>query len=462
LPSLGATGGIRWRGSPATGAAIDLTSHRGRAVHFRFLGQNFVALARSGVVLGALGIPYDFTSRGRIAGRSFPTMDISSRITRFALLASLMSPLSASAEGAPTLKIGMSTALSGPAQGLGRGMRAGVEAYFARVNAAGGIRGRRLELLALDDQYEPSRAGPNVRALIDDDHVLAIVGNVGTPTAVVTVPIVNEKKVPLFGAFTGAGVLRKTPPDRYVFNVRASYADETAEMVRGLLEDRHLDPSDIGFFTQDDAYGDAGFAGAVKALQAHGFKDADNLPHGRYTRNTLDVEDALAHLLDPRVHPKAVIMVGTYKPCAKFVRLARKEGLHAIFANVSFVGSADLLKELGKDSEGVVITQVVPHWSADFPILKEYRESGLELGFVSLEGFLVGRAFTEVLRAVDQSPTPELFVQAAESGKEFDLGLGKPQALGKAHHGFSSSVWPTVIQHGEFRAFSNWKELRVY
>ena len=384
-----------------------------------------------------------------------------SRFAKFAVLALLVLPSAVRAEAGPALKIGMSTALYGPAAGLGRGMRAGVEAYFARVNQAGGINGQRLELLTLDDQYEPSRAGPNVRKLIDTEHVLAIVGNVGTPTAVVTVPIANEKKVPLFGAFTGAGVLRKTPPDRYVFNVRASYADETAEMVRGLLEDRHLNPSDIGFFTQDDAYGDAGFAGAVKALAAHGFKNADSLPHGRYTRNTLDVEDALAHLLDPRVHPKAVIMVGTYKPCAKFVRLARKEGLHVIFANVSFVGSADLLKELGKDAEGVVITQVVPHWSADFPILKEYRESELEPSFVSLEGFLVGRAFTEVLRAAGPSPTPELFVQAAESGTEFDLGLGKSQALSKTRHGFSSSVWPTVIAHGEFRAFSNWQELKV-
>jgi ABC-type branched-subunit amino acid transport system substrate-binding protein len=373
--------------------------------------------------------------------------------------------LAASAHAEPTpgapLKIGMSTVLSGPAQGLGQGMRAGVEAYFSRVNKAGGIGGRRLELVAVDDQYEPSRAGPNVRALIDNDHVLAIVGNVGTPTAVVTVPIVNEKHVPLFGAFTGAGVLRKNPPDRYVFNVRASYADETAEMVRGLLEDRKLDPKDIGFFTQDDAYGDAGFSGAVKALEAHGFKNAEKLPHGRYTRNTLDVEDGLARLLDPRVHPKAVIMVGTYKPCAKFIRLAKKNGLTAIFANVSFVGSAELAKELGPDAEGVVITQVVPHWSGDLPILSEYRESGLEPSFVSLEGFLVGRAFTEVLRSAGDAPTPELFVDAAESGREFDLGLGGKQALSKTRHGFSSTVWPTVISRGEFKAFSNWKELKV-
>ncbi len=390
-----------------------------------------------------------------------PARGLSLRHTAASLaLFLLLGSASARAEG-PTLKIGMSTALSGPAQGLGQGMRAGVEAYFERVNRGGGIGGHKLELVALDDRYEPSRAGPNVRKLIDEEHVIAVVGNVGTPTAVVTVPIVNEKHVPLFGAFTGAGVLRKNPPDHYVFNVRASYADETAEMVRGLLEDRHLDPKDLGFFTQDDAYGDAGFAGAMKALEAHGFKHSEELPHGRYTRNTLDVEDALARLLDPRVHPKAVIMIGAYKPCAKFIRLAKKSGLDAIFVNVSFVGSADLQKELGSEAEGVVVTQVVPLWTADLPVLTEYRESGLEPGFVTLEGFIVGRAFAEVLKQSAGNPTPEGFVNAAESGAEFDLGLGPKQRLSKARHGFSSAVWPTVIHHGEFHAFSNWKELGV-
>jgi branched-chain amino acid transport system substrate-binding protein len=381
---------------------------------------------------------------------------------RRAVLA-LPAVLAASAAGAAApvapLLVGMSTALSGPAQGLGAGMKAGVEAYFKLVNAAGGIHGRPLELRALDDQYEPAKAGPNVRTLIDDDHVLAIVGNVGTPTAVVTVPIVNEKKVPLFGAFTGSGVLRKTPPDRYVFNFRASYGDETAEMIRGLLVDRKLDPDDIAFFTQDDSYGDAGFNGAVSALAKRGFKTPEKLAHGRYARNTLDIEDGLARLLDPRYHPKAVILVGTYKPCAKFIKLAKKYKLGALFANVSFVGSTELLKELGDDAEGVVITQVVPHWSGQLPVLEQYRASGLEPNFVSLEGFIVGRAYAEVLRAAGPDPTPERFVQAAESGTAFDLGLGEPRALSASVHGFSTSVWPTRIRAGKFLPFSSWSEV---
>jgi branched-chain amino acid transport system substrate-binding protein len=386
---------------------------------------------------------------------------MSNRRRAWLWLALTLVPPSPSAADSPPLRIGMSTALSGPAQQLGQNMRAGVEAYFASVNASGGLFGRRLELVALDDQYEPSRTGPNVRQLIDRDGVLAIVGNVGTSTAVVTVPIINEKKIPFFGAFTGAGVLRKDPPDRYVFNVRASYADETAEMVRGLLDERKLRPQDLAFFTQDDPYGDAGYAGALRALEARGFERGERLPHGRYARNTLDVEDALSRLLDPSVDPKAVIMVGTYKPCAKFIRLARQHGLRALFANVSFVGSSELRSELGDAAEGVVITQVVPHWSGKLPLLAAYRSSGLTPNFVSLEGFLVGRAFTEVLRSAGPNPDPETFVSAAESGRQFDLGLGQTRALSRSVHGFSSAVWPTVVRRGEFQPFARWSELEA-
>jgi branched-chain amino acid transport system substrate-binding protein len=354
----------------------------------------------------------------------------------------------------------MSTVLTGPAQALGQGMRAGVEAYFRLINAEGGVHGRPMQLLAVDDQYEPQKTGPNVRQLIDQDKVLAIVGNVGTPTAVVTVPIVNEKKVPFFGAFTGAGVLRKNPPDRYVFNVRASYADETAEMVRGLMGDCRLQPDQIAFFTQDDAFGDAGYNGAMKALSQRGVERPERLVHGRYARNTVDIEEGLARVLDPRHKPKAVILVGTYKPCVKFIRLAKRYGLKALFVNVSFVGSADLARELGDDADGVVITQVVPHWSGQLPVLEQYRKSGLEPGFVSLEGFLVGRAFVEVLRAAGPDPTPESFVLAAESGMPFDLGLGGQHTLSPTQHGFSNSVWPTVIAGGNFKPFSNWDELK--
>ncbi len=247
----------------------------------------------------------------------------------------------------------MSAALSGPAAGLGIGMKAGIEAYFRRVNRGGGVHGRRLELIARDDAYEPSRTGPNVRDLIERERVFAILGNPGTPTAAVSVPIANARRVPFIAPFTGAGLLRKTPPDRYVINLRASYAQETAEMVRGLVSEAGIRPADIAFFTQNDAYGDAGYAGALAALRAIGYQDAEQLPHVRYQRNTLDIEGPLARLLDPALHPRAVVMIGAYAPCARFITLAQREGMRALFVNVSFV-QGDMLKHGGQirvDSE---------------------------------------------------------------------------------------------------------------
>ena len=364
---------------------------------------------------------------------------------------------------ADEIKVGMSGALSGPAQALGQGMKTGIEAYFARVNAAGGVNGHKFQLVALDDGYEPARAGVNVRKLIVEEKVSAILGNQGTPTAAVSVPIANELKVPFFGAFTGAGLLRKTPPDRYVLNFRASYAQETKEMVRGLTQDLGIKPEEIAFMTQNDAYGDAGYNGGLAALKAMGYTDAERLPHGRYTRNTVDVEAAVAKLLDPVLHPRAIIMIGAYKPCAKFIRLAKKYGLKALFVNVSFVIGDSLLKELGPDAEGVIVTQVVPPFDSDLPAMKTYRETmaPTDVGFVSLEGFLAARAFIEGIR---RTPTidAEAFITALETGGPLDLGLGPDLEITKTRHQLSNQVWPTIVEKGGFHEMTNWKQAAAY
>jgi ABC-type branched-subunit amino acid transport system substrate-binding protein len=359
---------------------------------------------------------------------------------------------------ADEIKIGMSGALSGPAQALGLGMKAGIEAYFARVNANGGIAGRTLRLIALDDGYEPARAGANVRELIDEEKVFAILGNPGTPTAAVAVPIANERRVPFFGAFTGAGLLRKEPPDRYVLNFRASYAQETMEMVRGLVKEVGIRPDEIAFMTQDDADGDAGYAGGIAALKAIGYDDAERLPHARYPRNTVDVEDAAARLLDPAIRPRAVIMIGAYKPCAKFIRLARKHGLQALFVNVSFVIGDSLRAELGDDAEGVIVTQVVPPVDSDLPAVREYRESIRPegVGVVSLEGFLAARAFVEGLRR-DKRGSAEGFIDALESAGPLDLGLGSDLEFTAERHQLSNQLWPTVIRKNGFEVMTSWK-----
>ncbi len=381
------------------------------------------------------------------------------------LLLSQASLAPATPQESDSLRIGMSTALTGPAAALGQGVKSGAEAYFAEVNAAGGIRGRFLELIVLDDGYEPARTGPNMRALVGDHDVFAVIGNVGTPTAAVAVPIAQELEVPLFGAFTGAGLLRKTPPDRWIVNYRASYAQETAAMVKGLVHDLGLKPSQVAFFTQDDAYGMAGYTGGIKALKAMGYEAAEFLPHGRYPRNTVQVESGLAAIMDPRNDVKAVIMVGAYKPCAQFIRLARKHGLDALFLNVSFVGSAALAKDLGPVGEGVVVTQVVPHFESDFAGVQDYRQLIPEdhRGFVSLEGYLLARAFVAGLHGVRGDLTRDALIDTLEAGLPIDLGLGAPSQLSSADHQLSDSVWPTVIQSdGSYGAIEDWSDLRAY
>lgn len=362
------------------------------------------------------------------------------------------------------IRLGMSTALAGPSGQLGQGVRAGVLAAIEERNRAGGVQGRTIELLALDDGYEPRLTAPNMRQLVEKDNVLAIVGNVGTPTAVAALPIVAETKVPFFGAFTGAGNLRRSPPDRYVINYRASYAEETGAMVDALIDVGALKLEEMAFFTQRDAYGDAGYSGGVAALKRRGLKDESQIAHGRFERNTLAVENGLADILAAGVRPRAVIMVGAYAPCAAFIRTGRESGLDAVYLNVSFVGADSLLKELNGAGDGVIITQVVPPPASSAPIVREYhaameRSSGShDVTFMSLEGYVLMRVFLRALDAKDVELSREGVVRALESLGEFDIGLGAPLKLSSQEHQACHRVWPTVIRGGKIVPFE-WSEL---
>ena len=364
------------------------------------------------------------------------------------------------------LTFGMSTALSGPAAELGLNMREGVLTAFEEANRAGGVKGRRLALVSLDDGYEPARTVPNMHALIDEHEVLAVIGNVGTPTAVAAIPIANAKRVLLYGAYTGAGVLRKTPPDRYVINYRASYAHETAAMVDALVKVAGVDVEQIAFFTQRDAYGDAGYIGGITAMKRHGLKDERKIMHGRYERNTTAVENGLADILSGPSNVRAVIMVGAYEPCAEFIRLARDIDFNPIFMNVSFVGSAPLSRALGEAGNGVVITQVVPHYNADLPITNEYKKALLAYdreampSFGSLEGYIAARIMIDALKRIDGEPSREKIIDSLEAMGVFDLGLGINLVLDQTKHQACQKVWPTQIEAGRVVPLQ-WDSIRV-
>jgi ABC-type branched-subunit amino acid transport system substrate-binding protein len=354
--------------------------------------------------------------------------------------------------------LGMSTALSGPAQSLGIEIKTGIESYFARINEEGGVYGRRIKFITLDDGYVPEAAIRNMHILIDEKKVLAVLGNMGTPTAAVTVPIATEKKTLLFAPGTGAELVRQTPPNRYVINYRASYTQETAVMVRGILEAGIL-PHEIAIFTQNDTFGDDGYMGIIKGLKAAGYDQGHLLPHGRYERNTVNIEQGLLTILEAPVKPKVIIMVGTYAACAKFIRIMKRVLSDVIYMNVSFVASTALKNALGPDGEGIVITQVVPHFESNLPLTREYLKDlksydpEAEPDFLSLEGYIVARIFIEGLKRAGPDVDKETIIDAILSIKNLDIGMGTPISYTNDNYQGSQKVWQTVIRNGHFEAF---------
>jgi serine/threonine protein kinase/ABC-type branched-subunit amino acid transport system substrate-binding protein len=374
-----------------------------------------------------------------------------------------------------TITLGMSAAFSGPSRELGNHMKLGLETAFSAINDAGGIGGRAVKLVALDDGYDGKRALANVQQLIDDHNVFAIIGNVGTPTTKEALPYALAHKTVFFGAFTGTGLLRRDPPDRYVFNYRASYEDETAKMIGYLVDVKKVPDHSIVVFAQNDSYGDAGYEGATKMLRKKG--RSDEVLRVGYDRNSLAVEDAVAKVLEyhnatVRVgdsyrakHPvKAIVMVGTYKASARFIQKIRDKKLDALLLNVSFVGSnalSDELKELGPGyGNGVIVTQVVPHFDSGATGIILYRDAlkkyhpDQQPDFISLEGFIVGELFAEGVRRTGHDITTEKLVDALENIQSFDPGTGGSLGFSMSQHQASHKVWGTMLDdQGTFRSF---------
>jgi branched-chain amino acid transport system substrate-binding protein len=352
---------------------------------------------------------------------------------------------------ADKIVFGQAAALDGAASALGLGMKMGLEAAFAEVNKAGGVKGRKLELKSVDDGYEPTKSIEAVKKLLEEDKVFAIAGTVGTPTAAATQPIATAAGAPFIGAFTGAEFLRE-PYKPLVLNIRASYFQETEAMVEHLTKD--LGASKIAIMYQDDAFGQAGLAGVKKALDKRQMQLAGE---GTFERNTVAVKTAL--LAIKKAEPHAVIMISPYKPAAEFIKLAKQIKLDVTFVNISFVGSDALAKELGPVGAGVVITQVVPFpKDAAIPVVGRYQTSlkasapDAQPGFVSLEGYLVGRAIIAALEKVNGDPTRQALIEAVQKIGTFDLG-GFKLTYGPSNNRGSDQVFLTVIQpDGSFKA----------
>ena len=346
---------------------------------------------------------------------------------------------------------GQSAAFKGPASALGLGMRDGILAAFREANRAGGVHGRQLELVSYNDGYEPEKAIDNTIRLIEEDQVFALVGEVGTPTSKAVQPIATERGVPFIGPFTGAAFLRDSAL-RNVINVRASYNQETEAWIEYLAGDLGL--SRIAILYQDDSFGRAGLGGVNAALEKRGMS---LVAEGTYMRNTTAVKRAL--LAIRKADPDAVVIVGAYEPAAAFIRLARSLALDPVFMNISFVGSKALAEELGKHREGVLVTQVVPLPNdRTIPLVARYQDAlrtdspSADFGFVSLEGYMVGRLVIETLERVGRDVTRSGFLSATATIAELDLG-GIVLSYGPQDNQGMDSVFLTEIQaDGNFRA----------
>lgn len=346
-----------------------------------------------------------------------------------------------------TIVLGQSVALSGPAAALGIDMRNGAKVYFDYINSKGGVNGRKIQLITLDDGYEPARAAPNTKKLIEEHKVFALFGYVGTPTSAAALPIFTQAKVPYFGAFSGAELLRQ-PFNRYVFNVRASYYDETEKIVEQLVS---TGSKNIAVFYQDDAYGQAGLKGVELAMGRRNMKISTT---GTVERNTVKVDQAVKTI--NAAQPDAVVMISAYKSCGEFIRQMKKQGSAAQFYNVSFVGSKALADELGDEGVGVAISQVMPFpWGASVPVVREYQSLMLRAGnkeftFTTIEGFIAAKVFVEGLRRAGRDLTRERLIAALEKMNDVDVG-GFYIGFTPTNHNASKFVDLTIIaRDGKF------------
>ena len=356
--------------------------------------------------------------------------------------------------------IGSSSALTGQTSFLGTQTIHGSLAYINQVNEKGGVYGRKIKLISYDDQYTPNMTVENTKKLINDDKVFALFDYVGTPTSVKIIDTVQESKIPALGFFTGAEALR-TPFRPYIFNVRDSYYSETEEAIKYFVDKKGF--KKIAIMYQDDAFGQAVLDGTKLAL---GRRQMEIIASDKFVRGTMDLENQLKTI--KASNPDVVIMVGTYSPLAKFIRISHDEGFKPYFYTVSFVGSEAYGKELvnvqkidASEYDKIIVTQVVPSpFSNDYKTVKEFRDAMKkyypddEFNYVALEGYMNAKVLTDALKASGEDLTREKFISSLETMNDVDMGIGKSITYSPSdHQGIQGVYYSKLTPDATFRIF---------
>lgn len=357
--------------------------------------------------------------------------------------------------------LGSSSALTGHAEYLGTNYQKGALTYFNYINQLGGVNGRKIRLISLDDKYDPPKCILNTQKLIAEEKVFALFNYVGTPTSIKIIPMVNSAKIPLVGLFTGADAFRN-PVNSYIFNIRGSYYQEVQQTIKHLIEDLGL--SKIAVFYQNDSYGLDGLMSVKTALDKYDFKIA---AEGSYSRGTMFIDTAVNEIVSKEI--EAIIMVGTYSPCAEFVRKIRSLKPNIIFHSVSFVGPEEFAKKLGSYGNGVLISQVVPSPFNDelicskqyLNLLKEYYPNE-EPNSVSFEGFINAKIVVAAIERSSAQLTRERFIHELEKTKGFDVGVGSEISFsGNSHQGLKR-IYFSYVNDGNLKFFDEWQEYKNY
>ena len=310
-----------------------------------------------------------------------------------------------------TIRLGMSSPLSGPTGAYGRQMKEGIEACFARVNAAGGVHGKKLELVALDDGYETDPAVANAKRLVQQEKVFALMGFYGSSPTAAVLPVLDASGVPLIGTISGAEALRK-PVNRHMFHLRASYGDETAAIVKNLTT---VGLTRVAVLYQDDGFGQAGLKGVNDALAGHKLAPVAS---ASVPRNSVDVAGAVAAIA--KSNPQAVVMVSLYRPTAEFIKQMRKAGSNPFFVALSPVGTDQLIAELGSEhTRGIQVSQVIPYpWGDKLEVVREYKKmlathnKTAAVSYYGLEGYLNARLVIAALERAGPNPSREKLIAA--------------------------------------------------
>jgi len=380
------------------------------------------------------------------------------------------------------LVIGVSAAFKGPSKGLGIELYRGSMAYIEHINRSGGANGRRIVIKAYDDEYNPVPAVENTIKLVKEDNVFLLFDYVGTPTVTRVLPLLkiySDRSIYLFFPFTGAQPHRQAPYDEFVFNLRASYRQETGGLVDNFVR---INRKRIAIFYQADAYGRSGWDGVKRALSRYGLKIVGEATYRRGTKYT----DSLKQQVDilKKTDADAVICIGAYAACAAFIRDARDSNWQVPIANVSFVGSESMLgllletgSKAGRDyTADLINSQVVPSYEdMTLPAVREYRElmdkynpippteimeegyKPLKYSFVSFEGFLNAKVLVEILRRMGSEPERADIKQVVEGIKNLDIGINAPVSFGQQKHQGLDNVYYTTVEGGRFIPLNDWK-----